>query len=148
MPDRRLEPVLVGDTNDWNAVISPDGQTMAYVSDQSGRPEVYVARWPGLEKKVVVSLRGGRVPRWSHDSRELFFWQGQTLMAARLDRPLQPSIPQPLFSGTFFGAGREQAFDVTADGRFLLVKSDERADLKQLTVVQNWMTGPRVTSTP
>ena len=63
-------------------------------------------------------------------------------MAARLDAPLQPSVPQPLFSGAFFGAGRDQPFDVAADGRFLMVKSDERADLKQLTVVQNWMMGP------
>jgi Tol biopolymer transport system component len=143
-PDRSIEPVLTGRSGDWSAVISGEGRAIAYVSDESGRPEVYVARWPGLEQKTAVSTKGGQFPRWSSDSGELFYWQEQTLMAARIDRSLQVEMPRPLFSGAFFGAGRDASFDVSADGRFLMVKSDPRAELKQVTVLQDWIAGPSV----
>ena len=138
-PEKRLEPVLAGPSAEWGAVVSRSGRAVSYVSDESGRQEVYVARWPGLEQKTAVSTRGGVHPRWSADGTELFFWQGQTLMAARISPSLRVGAPQRLFSGAFFGAGRDWSFDVAADGRFVMVKSDERAELKQLTVMQNWM---------
>ena len=142
-PAKQIEPVLTEPTNEWGGQVSPDGRAISYVSDASGREEVYVARWPGLEQKTAVSNRGGRFPRWSADSTELFFWQGQTLMAARIDQALRVENPMRLFSGAFFGAGRNAAFDVAADGRFVMVKSDERAELKQLTVLQNWIPAKR-----
>jgi len=47
--------------------------------------------------------------------------------------------PRRLFSGDFTGTARDQSFDVSPDGqRFVMVRSDERAALRQLTVVQNW----------
>ena len=131
--------MLTGPTNDWNAVVSGDGRNVAFVSNASGRAEVYVARWPGLERRVAVSTRGGLFPRWSRNSGELFFWQGRTLMAARVTPSLQVEIPLPLFSGEFLGAARDASFDVASDGRFLMVKSDERAQLTQIGVLQNWM---------
>ncbi len=138
-PEKQIEPVLTGETNEWGAQVSSDGRAIAYVSDASGREEVYVAKWPGLEQKKAVSNRGGRFPRWSADAKELFFWQGRTLMAARIDEELRVAVPTPLFSGDFFGAGRNQAFDVAADGRFMMIKSDARAELRQVSVLQNWI---------
>jgi hypothetical protein len=131
--------VLTGPANEWGAVISPDGKSIAFVSDESGRAEVYIARWPGLEQRTAVSTRGGQSPRWSRDSTEVFFWQRRTMMAARIGPTLRVEIPRPLFTGDFFGAARNATFDVAADGRFLLVKSDERAQLTQIAVLQNWM---------
>lgn len=131
--------MLTGPSNDWSAVISPDGRNVAFASDASGRFEVYVARWPSLAQRTAVSTRGGLFPRWSRDSKELFFWQGTTLMAVAITPSLQLQIPQPLFSGYFFGVGRDASFDVAADGRFLMVKSDERAQLTQIAVLQNWI---------
>ena len=93
----------------------------------------------GSNRRPQCPHAGGVHPRWSADGTELFFWQGQTLMAARISPSLRVGAPQRLFSGAFFGAGRDWSFDVAADGRFVMVKSDERAELKQLTVMQNWM---------
>ena len=108
-PEKRLEPVLAGPSAEWGAVVSGSGRAVSYVSDESGRQEVYVARWPGLEQKTAVSTRGGVHPRWSADGTELFFWQGQTLMAARISPSLRVGAPQRLFSGAFLeqaGTGR------------------------------------------
>ena len=69
-----------------------------------------------------MSTKGGVNPRWSNDSSEVFFWQADTLMAARIGASMQPEIPRPLFSGRFFGAARDWGFDVASDGRFLMVK--------------------------
>jgi Tol biopolymer transport system component len=143
-PDRAIEPVLTGPSADWGAVVSGDGRAIAYVSDESGRSEVYVARWPGLEQKTAVSTRGGQIPRWSSDSSELFYWQERTLMAARVGRSLRVEVPRPLFTGAFSGAGRDLSFDVAADGRFLMVKSDARAELNQVTVLQDWIASASV----
>ena len=134
--------MLTADTNDSGAVVSPDGRSVAFVSNQSGRDEVYVARWPGLEKRTAVSSNGGTVPRWSHDSTELFFRQGPAVMAAPISGALQTGMPRQLFSGNYFGASRDASYDVAADGRFLMVKSDERAQLTQITVLQNWIRNP------
>ena len=138
-PERSIEPVLTGTASDRGAVISPNGSFVAFTSDESGRPEVYVARWPGLEQRTPVSTRGGLNPRWSSDSTEVFFWQRRTMMAARIGASLRVEVPRPLFSGDFAGAARSVAFDVAAGGRFLLVKSDERARLTEIAVLQNWI---------
>jgi serine/threonine-protein kinase len=140
LPDKTLEPVFTGATNEWGAVIAPDGRAIAYNSSRSGRAEVYVATWPHLEQRTAISTKGGIEPRWSRDGRELYFWQGDTLMAARVGPSLEVETPIALFSGPFFGAGRSQSFDVAPDGRFLMVKADERAELKHITVVHNWRT--------
>jgi Tol biopolymer transport system component len=138
LPDETLEPVFTGATNEWGGVISPDGRAIAYNSSRSGNAEVYVATWPRLERRTAISTKGGIEPSWSRDGRELFFWQGDTLMAAGVGPSLEVETPIPLFSGPFFGAGRSQAFDVAPDGRFLMVKADQRAELKHITVVHDW----------
>jgi serine/threonine protein kinase len=136
---KTFEPLLTGPAAEWDAVISPDGKLVAFTSDESGRQEVYVARWPGFDGRTALSTRGGTTPRWSKDSKEVFFWQGRTMMAAAVAPSMRVEIPRPLFSGDYIGAARDTAFDVAADGRFLLVKSDERAQLTQIAVLQNWI---------
>ncbi len=138
VPDGRLEQVLDGPGDEWATDVAQDLRAVAYVSTQSGRPEVYVAAWPALDRQRAVSTQGAASPRWSRDSRELFYWQNQTLMAATVDAALGVSEPRPLFSGAFVGAAGSTAFDVASDGRFLMVKSDPRAELREITVVQHW----------
>jgi eukaryotic-like serine/threonine-protein kinase len=140
LPDSRLEQILDGSSDEWGATVAADRRAVAYVSAQSGRHEVRVATWPALERQRTVSSRGGAFPRWSRDSRELFYWENRTLMAVTVDRDLGVSEPRPMFSGAFAGAGGSQSFDVASDGRFLMVKSDPRAELRQITVVQHWTT--------
>jgi hypothetical protein len=122
-------------------MFSPDGRWVAYVSNESGRAEVYVGRFPDLANKIAVSIDGGARPRWSRDGRELFYRQGGAMMAASVDAShgFSAGKPQRLFAGPYYGEGRDPAFDVTDDGRrFLMIKADPASMLQHLTVVQNW----------
>ncbi len=56
--------------------VSPDGKLIAYVSDVTGRPEVWVRPYPGPGAPVRVSANGGAEPLWSRNGRELYFLEG------------------------------------------------------------------------
>jgi len=62
--------------------LSPDGRFVAYISDESGRQEIYVQSFPDGAAKWPVSANSGVQPLWSKDGNELFYVQGDTLMAA------------------------------------------------------------------
>ncbi|MGH9383562.1 MAG: hypothetical protein ACRD2N_04655, partial [Vicinamibacterales bacterium] len=137
-----LAPAIVRSSSDWGGEFSPNDRWVAFASDESGRAEVYVAPAADLGRKTVISSAGGELPRWSGDGREIYYRQGDALMAARFietanDFRIDP--PRRLFTGAFTGTGRELNFDVSRDGkRFVMVKSDEASMLRQLTLVQNW----------
>jgi len=139
----QTEPkALFKDHSEWGAQFSPDGKWIAYVSRESGRNEVYVRRYPELTDTVAVSSDGGAFPQWSRDGREIFFRQGDALVAASIDTRagLHAGKPRVLFAGHFTGVGGDGSFSVTPDGqRFVMIRSDEASALQQLTLVQNWM---------
>jgi serine/threonine-protein kinase len=121
--------------------LSPNGKWVAYVSSESGRAEVYVESYPSLEEKIAVSTDGGNCPQWSRDGRELFYRQGDAVMAVSVNRGagFRPGKPRRLFAGPYRGESQEPAFDVSPDGRrFLMIKSDDAANLLQINAVQNW----------
>ena len=133
--------LLIRPTTGDCGVLSPDGKWMAYVSNESGRSEVYVDRYPSLAEKIAVSTDGGQRPRWSRDGRELFYRQGDALMAVSVDTgaSFRAGKPQRLLAGLYRGESQEPAFDVSPDGRrFLMIKSDAAATLRQINAVQNW----------
>ena len=78
------DPIRITDTpfHEWPATFSPDGRWLAYDSPESGRREIYVVPFPGLEGRWQVSAEGGRYPRWSPDGARLYFWNNGRLMAA------------------------------------------------------------------
>jgi serine/threonine-protein kinase len=139
----RPVPVLSRGADDWGGQFSPDGGAIVYASNESGQAEIYAASWPNLSGKTTVSTDGGAAPRWSRDGHEVFYRRGNAMMVAGLE-PIagggfRVAPPRQLFSGDFTGTARDQSFDVSRDGqRFVMVRSDERAALRQLTVVQNW----------
>jgi dipeptidyl aminopeptidase/acylaminoacyl peptidase len=149
--DGRKRPLLAGPYNEQNAELSPDGRFVAFVSDESGRAEVYLASYPGLEGRSAVSADGGTNPRWSRDGRELFFRQGDALMAAGIDTRggLRAERPRRLFAGSYDGEGRHGSFDIAPDGRrFVMVEDDEASALRELTLVQGWLEELRRLSPP
>jgi Protein kinase domain/WD40-like Beta Propeller Repeat len=126
-------PRMLIDTpaDEGDAVLSPDGRWLAYRSDETGRHEVYVQAFPDGGNRVPVSLNGGQVPRWSRDSRELFFREGDKMMAVAVQERTF-GRPSMLFPAPLFG------YDVAADGRFLGVLRDSTVPQAPVNVVVNW----------
>jgi serine/threonine-protein kinase len=121
--------------------LSPDDRWLAYQSDESGRPEVYVRPFPNVnDGKWTVSTSGGGWPVWSPTGRELFYMRGTTMMAVPIQSrgaAFAAAAPEPLFSGPF-ETGSPQ-FDISPDGSyFVMVEADPNARPTQIHVVVNW----------
>jgi eukaryotic-like serine/threonine-protein kinase len=145
MSGHKAQPFLQTPFNEGGATFSPDGHWLAYVSNESGRPEVYVQPYPGPGGKYQISTEGGTEPAWNHNGKELFYRSGNKMMA--LEVATQPGFvagkPHMLFEGQYFANDWPQVstvYDVSADGqRFLMVKAAEQASsATQINVVLNW----------
>jgi Tol biopolymer transport system component len=128
---------------------SPDGRWLAYVSDKSGRDEVYVAPYPGPGRELTISAGGGREPVWSRNGTELFYRSDdlQQLMAVAVqpDERFRADTPRSLFADVYErdtsgnGPGGIANYDVVADGsRFIMVRAPDREDYS-VVVVLNWV---------
>jgi len=130
--------------------VSPDGRWAAYVSNESGRDEVYVRPHPGPGGKFPVSTSGGIQPAWGRNG-ELFYRNGDRMMAVPVSTMPTLKIGQPkvLFEGDYeLGPGGPRTnsnYDVTPDGqRFLMVAPESTADTGQpafrpnINIVLNW----------
>jgi Tol biopolymer transport system component len=126
--------------------LSPDGLWLAYHSNRSGRPEIYVQPYPEVNAgRWQVSVAGGRWPLWARDGRELFFLapdgslMGSRVRAAGTSWSTGP--PVKLLEPGYWSLGRlpGRNFDVSPDGkRFLVVTAPKDASPPELIVVQHW----------
>jgi serine/threonine-protein kinase len=140
---RRPRPLLQTAFNENNPVFAPDGRWIAYESDESGRYEIYVQPFPGQGGKILVSTEGGIQPVWSTDGHELFYRNGDKMMAVpiTLQPNFHPSKPELLFEKPYMNAPfYPRSYDVAPDGRrFLMIKeNDQVAAATVLNVVLNW----------
>ena len=123
--------------------ISPDGKWLAYSSNESGQPEVYVQSFPELGGKVQISNAGGEQPIWRSDGRELFYVEGgRRFMAVPIEmgQDLEPGLPEVLFETPLIGGGNRYHYDVSADGeRFIAIVPVEDAASTPVHVVLDWM---------
>ena len=115
---------------------SPDGRWIAYVSNESGRSEVYVQPYPGPGRKWSASGGEGVSPAWGPDGRELYYRSGDVLMAVPVQAhpTFVPGTPRVLFrraSTTAVAAGPQ--------GRFLVVDA-RPAGASSIDVMLNWFT--------
>jgi Tol biopolymer transport system component len=121
---------------------SPDGRFLTYVSDESGRSEIYIERLQPPGERVQVSSEGGTEPRWARNGRELFFRDGNRLMAAGITTQPALSVARAtvLFEGEYEYGGGVIDYDVSADGsRFLLMEgTSATADPTRIRVLVNW----------
>ena len=119
-------PLLNGPFNERVAVFSPDGDWIAYVSDESGRDEVYVQPYPGPGRKWAISTAGGREPVWSHDGRELFFRNGEQMLTVDVEIGESFALGQPrvLFEAPYdLTSVSNQFYDVAPNGeRFVMIQ--------------------------
>jgi Tol biopolymer transport system component len=158
--EKKSYPFVATEFSEQNAQPSPDGRVVAYVSDESGRNEIYVRPFPTGEGMWQISSAGGSFPAWSPDGRTLYFLsRDQRLMAipvgsgaafaAGVPRPLA-GTPQPLVSASPGGTARHivrgqtgltrNQYGVAPDGKRLLVNQPLSADAgsPSVTLVQNW----------
>jgi Tol biopolymer transport system component len=136
-------PLVRTEANEFGGALSPDGRWLSYVSDVSGRFEVYVQSFSGGGGKRQISNGGGSGPRWRRDGRELFYYAGDgKLMAAqvRSGESLELGAVVQLFefrAGTIWDFFTPYA--VTADGqRFLINAVVDTEPNAPLTAVVNW----------
>jgi serine/threonine-protein kinase len=138
----RSEPLIATPANERSARFSPDGRWIAYTSDRSGRDEVYVRQFePRGEMDHLISTAGGREPVWSRDGAELFYRTGNLLVAVPLvfAPELQAGSPVPVFDANWAidSGGLNQMYDVTPDGRFLVIEGVTEGKIAVITGWQN-----------
>ena len=143
--ERRTELLLETEFNETNGEFSLDGQWIAYESNESGRPEVYVRPFPGVDTaKHQISTGGGTRPLWSRDGSELYYYQDpDRIMVVAVDYEPDFSVgrPEAVVLGPYarpMNSGRH--YDVTADGERFLLLADQRTvggeeTLREMTVV-------------
>jgi Tol biopolymer transport system component len=142
--DRKATPFIQTPFNEILGRFSPDGRWIAYVSNESGREEVYVVPFPGPGGKWQISTTGGRAPAWTRGGREIVYEApGDEIMAVevRTAPTFQAGIPKALFK-THLRPPPGRQFDVTPDGERFLVNlrpGDQVSD--PVTLVQNWAAG-------
>jgi serine/threonine-protein kinase len=137
-------PLLGTEANETSGIVSPNGRWLAYMSTESGRPQVYVRPFPGGGEKWPISTDGGGNPVWARSGRELFYRSGDKLMAVsvRTEGPFSAGKPQPLFEWptgkAFEWPTGKASFDVSRDGRFVMVKEVEERPAAKLVAIPYW----------
>lgn len=136
---RALRPFVATDADEYSPTVSPDGRWLAYVSNESGRYEVYVRAMPS-GPRVQISTNGAVEPLWSPTGRELFYRADGKFMAATITwSGASPTVTrEALFDDVYGGdAAAHVTYSVTPDGNgFVFVRADAR-DAKDFVVI-NW----------
>jgi eukaryotic-like serine/threonine-protein kinase len=141
--DRKPVEVVDDRFAPYSAHFSPDGQWLAYASLDTGRYEVYVRRFPGPGQKQQISSDGGAHPRWTADGRELVYWAvprgieavsfeatGSTFRLGPRRTLVQPAVLSLIDAKTHY--------DITRDGKRLLVRQPAGPQEAGLSVILNW----------
>ena len=138
--DHTPVPLLVSRADEKEPRISPDSKWLAYVSDESGREEVYVRTLAPGGGRVPVSAGGGGEPLWSADGRRLFYRHGSKLMAATIATSPTLSVTKrdDIFDIAFATDPYHPNYDVFADGkRFVMVQPLESS--RSTVIVVNFV---------
>ena len=132
---RKPQPLLQTKANEVAGQVSPDGNWLAYQSDESGSNEIYVTQFPQPARSWRISTSGGVVPNWRGDGKELYFVAGNKLMAVSVTggTEFQSGTPQPLFEieGVNYAPSKDGQ-------RFLVSVVTEKAPPPPINVVLNW----------
>jgi len=140
------QSVLASDASERHARISPDGRWLAYSSDELGQREVFVRPFPNVADGGPwrVSQSGGAEPIWSPDGTDIYYRQGNTVLAASVETApaFVTTRRQELFSGPYQRSTgfHSYSYDISPDGeRFLMIReSEDDARGSEIIVVQDW----------
>ena len=141
---RQPRSILQTAFDEYQGALSPDGLWLAYVSEETGVPQVYVQSFPNGEQRTQVSSQGGTEPRWRADGRELFFLRADRMMMAvpvSLRPTFQAEEPKSLFKTRvpILANAFRWHYDVSADGeRFLVNTAPESIRPPAIHIVMDW----------
>jgi serine/threonine-protein kinase len=142
--DRTPQPIAQTPFQETSPAVSPDGRWLAYVTDQSGRPEVVIQTFPVPGPAVQVSVDGGTSPVWSPSGRSLFYrsdkLDGMRSVNLAFDPTPRVVGREVLFDDSpYFWVPYDASFDVDPQsGQFLMVEGSGVAEV-ELVVVLNWL---------
>jgi serine/threonine protein kinase/Tol biopolymer transport system component len=150
--DRQPRPIVATKFVEGSPKFSPDGRWLAYCSNESGKPQVYVQAYPGPGPKIQVSTEGGSDPVWKRTGGELYYRNGDSMMAVAMSTASTFSAGRPhvLWQGHYSHGmssscgppgATSSNYDITPDGRrFLMIKDNHQdsAISKQIVVVLGW----------
>ena len=136
----KLMPFLQTASHESAAKLSPDGRYIAYMSNETGRDEIFVRPFPAGGRKWPISTNGGRQVRWRRDGRELFYTHNGELFGVPVQTgpDFRPGAPSRLFSNPAFHEPYADAhYDVAPDGERFLVP-ERLGGARKIHFVQNW----------
>jgi len=137
-------PFVQSRSREGGAVFAPDGRSIAYVSNETGRNEIWVRSVADAGLRQQISTEGGNEVTWPRPGRELFFRAGDLMMVVdvRTTPTFTAGKPRPLFKGKYTpSTALWSNYDVTPDGRrFLMVKPTTASQLRpqSINVLLNW----------
>jgi Tol biopolymer transport system component len=151
---RQPEELVATDANETDAKFSPDGHWLAYVSDETGRDEIFVRPIGGSGGRKQLSSAGGAVPVWAPNGRALFFMKGDQLATIFRDGEGNFGHDQILFTVPKFEDlqvdPRGENYDIMPDGQHFIFEllSGSSAPTTHYNLVLNWFTELRKKMSP
>ena len=135
------KPLIVTPSYEGGAHLSPDRRWLLYQSNASGRAEIYVRRYPALDRQWQISAGGGVQARWSRNGKEIYYRSERRIVAVPIDiSGAEPAVGKPiaLFADEYdFGQAISIAnYDVTPDGHFIMLRRGTNGGKLRLAV--NW----------
>ena len=139
----KARPILQVRSTVQQARVSHDGRWLAYISNESGRWEVYVQRFAGGGGKWQISTEGGMEPLWSRDGKELYFRNAAKMMSVNVTTApeFKADTARVLFEKQFSGPTIPTGMSgVSPDGqRFLMLETvDGEKPVTEMNIVLNW----------
>ena len=141
LDDGQPQPLVATDASEVLATVSPDGRWVSFISDRTGRYEVYVRPFPDGDQEWQISSGGGDDPRWSPTGEELVYLDGANLMSVRYSSNEDFEVSKPLLvleDALLSIPG--MSFDISGDGQRFLVNRpvDAGTATTRLQLVSNW----------
>jgi Tol biopolymer transport system component/tRNA A-37 threonylcarbamoyl transferase component Bud32 len=124
-------PLLTQPYGERDGMVSPNGKWMSYLSDESGRLELYATDFPGAHAKMQVSSEGAFWHVWSHDGKRLYFANGKKLMATEIRNPETMELGGTALVTTLDG----QPLGFGSDGRLLVLNPANGQQTEPLRMV-------------
>jgi Tol biopolymer transport system component len=135
--DHKLRPLVVAPFNQKDARLSPDGKWLAYVSDESGQPEVFVQEMSESGTRAQVSTDGGITPQWTRSGNELLFRSKNQVMSVKVSPGGALNLGKPIV--LFEDKKGWNGYDIAADGSLVIARdADEKGTVMQINVVLHW----------